>query len=73
MRRKIKRHILVPAALLVYIIIMVVMAFPRYQEQGNWNEFFLIVGIALAMIVVLFFVLKRREKIRDNFTKKSDQ
>ncbi len=67
MKRKIKRHILIPLLLLVYVTIMVVMAFPKYQESGNWNEFFMILGISLLLIVLLYFIYKRKEKIRDKF------
>ena len=67
MKRKIKRHLLIPLLLLVYVTIMVVMAFPKYQESGNWNEFFMILGISLLLIVLLYFIYKRKEKIRDKF------
>lgn len=67
MKRKIKRHLLIPLLLLVYVTIMVVMAFPKYQESGNWNEFFMILGISLLLIVLLYFIYKRKDKIRDKF------
>lgn len=69
MRRKSKRHILLPAALLVYMAIMAFLAYPKYRERGNWDEYLLIIGIGLLLPVLLFFILKRRQKIRDKFTK----
>ncbi len=69
MRRKSKRYILLPAALLVYMAIMAFLAYPKYREHGNWDEYFLIIGIGLLLPVLLFFILKRRQKIRDKFTK----
>ena len=71
MKRKFKRHIIIPLLLLVYIAIMVVMAFPRYQESGNWNEFTLILVVSLLLIVVLYFRYKRKEKLRDKFNNRS--
>jgi LPXTG-motif cell wall-anchored protein len=65
-----KRHILFPAALLAYCVVMAVMAFPRYKASGNWNEYFGIIGISLLLALILFFILKRRQKIRDRFSKK---
>lgn len=59
-----------PAALLLYMAIMAIMAVPRYREEGNWGKFILVVGIGVGLTILLHFVLKRREKIRDEFMKK---
>ena len=71
MKRKFKRHLFIPLLLLVYIAIMVVMAIPKYQESGNWNEFTLILAVSLLLIVVLYFIYKRKEKLRDKFNNRS--
>lgn len=70
MKQRAKRHILLPIALLLYTAIMAIFAYPRYQEEQNWKEYFLIIGIGVVLAILLFFVLKRRQRIRDNFTKK---
>lgn len=70
MKQRAKRHILLPVALLLYTAIMAIIAYPRYQKEQNWNEYFLIIGIGVVLAILLFFVLKRRQRIRDNFTKK---
>lgn len=70
MKQRAKRHILLPVALLLYTAIMGIIAYPRYQKEQNWNEYFLIIGIGVVLAILLFFVLKRRQRIRDNFTKK---
>lgn len=72
MSRKIKRHILFPMVLLAYFAIMAVMAYPRYKASGDWSEYFGIIGICLLMVILLFFILKRRQKIRDRFSSKKD-
>ena len=71
MKRKFKRHILIPLILLVYVAIMVVMALPKYQESGNWNEFTIILAISLILIVVIYFVYKRKENLREKFNNRS--
>lgn len=70
MSRKIKRHILFPLVLLVYFAIIAVMAYPRYKASGEWAEYFGIIGVSLLLALLLFFILKRRQKIRDRFSKK---
>lgn len=71
MRRKFKRHILIPLILLIYVAIMVVMALPKYQESGNWSEFTIILAVSLILIVVIHYVYKRKEKLRDKFNNRS--
>lgn len=70
MSQKIKRHILFPLVLLVYFAIMAMMAYPRYKASGEWSEYFGIIGMSLLFALLLFFILKRRQKIRDRFSKK---
>ncbi len=71
MKSKLKRHIVIPLLLFIYVIIMVVMAYPKYQESGNWSEFIIVLAICLILIVALFFIYKKKERIRDNFKNKS--
>lgn len=71
MRQKFKRHILIPLILLIYVAVMVVIALPKYQDYGNWNEFTLILAICIILIVVIHFVYKRKEKLRDKFNNRS--
>ena len=71
MKRKFKRYILIPLLLLIYVAIMVVMAFPKYKESGNWYEFSIILVVSLLLIVMLYFVYKRKEKLRDKFNNRS--
>lgn len=71
MSKKIKRHIVIPLLLFIYVTIMVVMALPRYQESGNWTEFTTVLVISLILIVLIYFIYKRKEKLRDKFNNKS--
>lgn len=70
MKRKNKKQILLPVVLLIYVAILAIMTYPRYQASGNWNEFLSVIGISLLLAVLLFFILKRKQKIREQFTKK---
>ncbi|WP_352421966.1 LPXTG cell wall anchor domain-containing protein [Proteiniphilum sp.] len=72
MSRNIKRHILFPLVLLAYFAVMAVMAYPRYKASGNWSEYFSVIGGCLLIALLLFFILKRRQKIRDRFSSKKD-
>lgn len=68
MRRNIKKHNLLPLVLLVYLIVNAVIAFPAYRSSGNWNEFFSIIGLFLLLALVLYFVLKKKQQLRNRFT-----
>lgn len=70
MSRKIKKQFLFPAALLIYLAIMAYISYPRYKESGNWGEYFAVTGISVLLVVLLFFLLKRKQQIRDRFTGK---
>jgi LPXTG-motif cell wall-anchored protein len=71
MPRNNKKHILLPAILLVYVAILAIVSYPRYKESGEWNEYYAVIGVSLLLAVLLFFILKRRKKIREQFNKKS--
>ncbi len=64
-----KKHIFLPLALAIYAIVMAVIGYPNYKESGNLKEFWIIIGVCLALAILLHFVLKRREKNRENFKK----
>jgi len=70
MKRKIKKQFLFPAVLLIYMAIMAYIGYPRYKESGNWSEYLTVTGISVLLVVLLFFILKRKQQIRDRFTRK---
>ncbi|MBK5194508.1 MAG: LPXTG cell wall anchor domain-containing protein [Proteiniphilum sp.] len=70
MKRKNKKQILLPVVLLIYVAILAIMTYPGYQASGNWHEFLSVIGISLLLAVLLFFILKRKQKIREQFNKK---
>lgn len=67
MRKKPKKHVLLPSVLLLYIAVLAYISYPRYQESGNWKEYYIVLGISILLAVSLFFLLKQKQKIRDRF------
>lgn len=70
MNRKTKKQFLLPAVLLIYMAIMAYISYPRYKASGNWGEYFAVIGISVGVVVLLFFLQKRKQKFRDQFTRK---
>lgn len=66
-KNKVKSYVLLPVILIVYTVAMAIISLPRYRRTGNWGEYVLIIGISLLASVILYFVLKKKHKIRDNF------
>lgn len=55
--------------LLIYLIVMSVIGWPGSKPNPDWPQYFLIIGLTLAVIFLLRFVqvkrLKTREKLRN--------
>lgn len=69
MRLKNKKHIVVPAAIVVYTIVIAIYAGIKHYTPDNKVSCFMVIGVNLLLAVLLYFVLKRREDFR-NKTKK---
>ena len=62
---KIKRSTLIPAILLVYLAVMASIGWRQYASGDMLaTEYFGIIAITLAVIVLLHFNMKRRERLR---------
>lgn len=62
---KYKKHILLPGAILIYAIIM---SFMSYKQYGHWtNQNTIILLIEIAIIVILFMLLKKRYNDRNKY------
>ena len=59
-----KKHKLIVGLLVVYMTGMVVYVFPRNTEMSN-TEKWATVGVSYALLVILWFVLKQRDKLRN--------
>ena len=62
---KIKRSVGVPAALLLYLIVIAIYAWPGRLPQITYTQWIATVVITLGCIVALYFFLKKREKFRN--------
>jgi len=67
MKRRLEKQLLLPLVLVCYALIMGILAYPRYRTSGNWGEYFTIIGVTLLLALLLHFLLKRRENIRNRF------
>lgn len=70
MKQKGKRYILLPSLLVIYTLVMAVIAYPRYQESGKWMEYIIVLSGSLLIALLLYFILKKKQKLRDKFSGK---
>lgn len=58
-----KRHILLPVVLLVYLICMAYFAYPGKNPEGglSYVQYYITIGITLIIIGLLAYFLKRKE------------
>ncbi len=64
-RRGLKKYILLPAVLVIYTVVMAVYGWERHKRDDMLGEYFTIIGVESVIIVVLFFLLRHRERLRD--------
>lgn len=60
---KLKRYIVIPVALLIYLAVMAYIGRGELYA-GHYVYYFGIIAATLACIVLLFFTLRRRERLR---------
>ena len=61
--KKLKRHVVIPLLMLVYLAVMAYISRQRLAD-GEYLYYFGVIGISLAIIVLLYFVLKKKERLR---------
>ena len=59
--------------LIIYLAIIAVVAFPKYQESGDWTTYGAIIAGQLCIIILLRFFTLRREKMMKNPNKKTKE
>ena len=59
------KHIVIPALLLIYLAVMVGIFGIRLYKAGEYIHFFSVIGVCLAVIVLLYFSLRRRQRLRN--------
>lgn len=67
--KKLNRTTLLPLALLVYLAVMAYMGYPHLQA-GEYTFYFGVIGASLVIIALLYIILRKRDKIRQEQDKK---
>lgn len=63
---KLRRPIVIPAVLLIYLAVMVVLGWPDYVRGATSPQlYFGGTALTLAVIVLLHFTLKKQEALRE--------
>ena len=61
--KKLKRHVVIPFLMLCYLAVMAYISRQRLAN-GEYLYYFGVIGISLGIIVLLYFVLKKKERLR---------
>lgn len=72
---KFKKSIIIPSALLIYLIIMACISFDEFINSGKYFYYWGVIGGSLLVIVLLHLSLKHKEKLqkeRENDLNKND-
>lgn len=64
MKKKFKKSTLITAALLIYVTAMAIYFLPRNTEISN-TEKYITLGISYLIVALLWFVLRKKEQIKD--------
>lgn len=68
-----KKHYIIPAVLLVYLGGIAVYTYPERKPDISWMQYGLTIGITFVCIVILAYLLKRREVIREDNKRKREE
>lgn len=64
--RRIPRHILIPAILLVYLAIMAILGLDGLRTGATTlTQYILTIAVTLGIIVLLYFFIKKRDRLRE--------
>lgn len=66
MSLKNKKYIIIPAAIVVYTVVIAIYAAYKFYTPENKTSYFLVIGVNLLLAVLLYFLLKKREDFRNN-------
>ena len=69
MNFKNKRHIVIPGAILIYTIVIAIYAGVKLYTPETKSSYFMVIGVNLVLAIALYFILKKREDLRNNSRK----
>jgi len=55
--------------LLIYLAVIAYLAYPKYAATGNFKEYFIVIGVTLVVIILLWLVYTWRERYREKIRK----
>jgi cytochrome c biogenesis protein CcdA len=67
-----KKINMISGLLLVYLVVMSVIGWPGKQQDPDYVQYFIIMGLTLAIIILLRFVQIRRLKFREKQNKEEE-
>jgi Na+/melibiose symporter-like transporter len=67
-----KKINIINGLLLAYLVVMSVVGWPGNQPDPDYKQYFLIMGITLAIILLLRYVQVRRLKMREKQKKEEE-
>ncbi|MCD7973286.1 MAG: hypothetical protein LUG18_11585 [Candidatus Azobacteroides sp.] len=70
--QKLKKKNVMVAGLLIYLAVIAYLAYPRYAQKGDFTEYFLVIGVTLVAIVILWFLQTFRDRYRNKMNNKND-
>lgn len=60
--KRLPKHIVIPSLLLIYLAVMVGVFGMRVYRAGDYAHFFIVTGVSLVVIVLLFFIMRARHR-----------
>lgn len=69
---KIRKSVILPVALLIYLGVISYMSYPEYKVHQNHLEYFGTIAGTIVIIAVLFFFLRKREKMNEHKSRRRD-
>ncbi len=65
MKLPVKRYVLIPAILAIYLAVMSIMAYPDYRNGVHSATFYFGVIISTSIVIILlFFFMRKRDRLR---------
>jgi hypothetical protein len=61
---KFKKKNIMAVGLLIYLGVISYLAYPKYAEKGDFTEYYIIIGVTLAAIILLWVVQTWRNRFR---------
>ncbi|MCL1944137.1 MAG: hypothetical protein FWF54_11410 [Candidatus Azobacteroides sp.] len=61
---KFKKKNIMVVGLLIYLGVISYLAYPKYAEKGDFTEYYIIIGVTLAAIILLWVVQTWRNRFR---------